>query len=335
MRAAFQTTKGVELKEISLRPLAPDEIRLKVDACGICGTDLLEPPPGAIKETGFGHEIAGEILETGSAVLHLHPGQKIALESSSACGLCSHCRNAQQELCTDLRHFGKLGQFGMAEQMIAPAVSAVPYEGLSPEIACLSEPLGVAIDMVRLAEIHPDSNVLITGPGPIGLMALALVRRMGARRVFVAAHSSSSARIALAKRWGADAIVDPDVTPLDQFDYGGPLDRALVTTPPATLPSVCQALGRGGIISFIGIRWGEGTWATLDINAFHFKKLQLRASFASPALFTPLALQYLREGVVNGEELISHRFPLSRIAEAFAAARNKATAIKVVVQPNP
>jgi L-iditol 2-dehydrogenase len=333
MKAAFWTAEGVTLREIPIRSPGPDEILLKVEACGICGTDLLEPADGR-REGGFGHEIAGEILETGSAVLHLRPGQKIALESSSACGLCAQCRNARQELCSDLRHFGKLGQFGMAERMIAPAVSAVPYEGLTPDVACLSEPLGVAIDMVRLAEIHPDAHVLIMGPGPIGLMALALVRRMGVRRIFVAAHNSSRARIALANRWGADAVFDPQETPLDRYDFGGRLDRALVTTPPATLPAVARVMSRGGIISFIGIRWGQGTWATFDINDFHFRKLQLRASFASPALFTPLALQYLQDGLVDGPALISHRFPLSRIADAVAAARDRASAIKVVVHPN-
>jgi len=93
-------------------------------------------------------------------------------------------------------------------------------------------------------------------------------------------------------------------------------------------------MSRGGIISFIGIRWGQGTWATFDINDFHFRKLQLRASFASPAFFTPLALQYLQDGLVDGPALISHRFPLSRIADAVAAARDRASAIKVVVHPN-
>jgi L-iditol 2-dehydrogenase len=334
MKAAFKKGSKVHLKDITLRPIGPDEIRLRVEACGICGTDLLRAPGDDAYESELGHEIAGVVLETGTAVSNVRVGQKIVLESSSACGQCENCRNMRQELCTDWRSFGKLKQHGMAEEMIAPAISAVPYEGLTPEVACLSEPLGVAIDMVRLAEIEPTSNVLMTGPGPIGLMALALVRRMGARRVFYSAFAAEKARVEIARRFGADQIIDPSATPLEKYDFGCVLDRALVTTPPSTLPSVCKALGKGGIVSFIGIQWGEGTYATFDINAFHFKKLQLRASFASPALLTPLALQYLREGVVDGAALISHRFPLDKAAEAMATAADRERAVKVVVTGN-
>jgi L-iditol 2-dehydrogenase len=331
MKAAFKQGDRVFLKDIALRPVGPDEIRMRIEACGICGTDLLRAPGDEKYESGLGHEVAGEVIETGAAVTNVAVGRKIVLESSSACGQCANCRNMRQELCTDWRSFGRIKQVGMAEEMLSPAISAVPYEGLTPEVACLSEPLGVAIDMVRLAEIAPTSNVLITGAGPIGLMALALVKRMGARRVFYSAFAAEKARVAVARRFGADVVIDPSVTPLEKHDFGCALDRALVTTPPATLPGVCQALGKGGIVSFIGIQWGDGTYATFDINAFHFKKLQLRASFASPALLTPLALQYLREKIVDGEALISHRFPLNKAPEAMAAAADRASAVKVVV----
>jgi len=90
---------------------------------------------------------------------------------------------------------------------------------------------------------------------------------------------------------------------------------------------------KGGIVSFIGIGYGENAYCKFDVNAFHFKKLQLRASFASPALYTPRALQCLREGLVDGAALISHRFPLSRIAEAMEVARDPSRAVKVIINP--
>jgi len=331
MKAAFKKGEAVGLREVALRAPGPEEIRLRVEACGICGTDL-HVVPGE-EEAPFGHEVAGRIVEAGAAAGGLAVGQRVALESSTPCGRCANCRNARQELCSDLKSFFITGTMGCAAEMLAPAISAVPYEGLSPEVAALSEPLGVAIDLVRLAEVGLDSNVLILGPGPIGLMALALVKRMGARRVFVSAYSRQPARAEMARRLGADEVVDPLEAPIEERDFGCEIHRILVTTPPPTLPGAFRAAAKRAIIAFIGIAHGEGAFCRFDANQFHFKKLQLRASFASPALYTPLALQYLREGVVEGEALISHRFPLARIAEAMATARDKARALKVMVTP--
>jgi threonine dehydrogenase-like Zn-dependent dehydrogenase len=330
MKAAFKHGDTVTLRDIALRPLRKDEIRLGVTACGICGTDL-HRHPGEQKEAPFGHEVSGTILEVGAGVTDLAVGQQVVLESASACGRCANCRNCRQELCTDIKSFFHLGFLGFAQEMIAPAISAIPCEDLTPDVACLSEPLGVAIDMVRLAEIETTSNVLLMGAGPIGLMALALVKRRGARRVFFVAYKHHTARLRLVERFGADAIIDPNETRLESHDFGCPIDRVLVTSPPTTLNSAFAVAAKGGIISYIGIAYGDGAFCRFEANDFHFKKLQLRASFASPALYTPLALQVLREGVVEGAALVSHRFPLSMIGEAVEVARDKRTAVKVVV----
>lgn len=332
MKAAFKKGTDVFLKDIELRPLKPDEIRLKVTACGICGTDLLQAP-GEQEEAQFGHEIAGTILETSSAVPLLPIGQKIVLDSATPCGRCDNCRNARQELCTNIQSFWSIPSFGLAEEMPAPAICAIPCDDLPPDIATLQEPLGVAIDMVRLADIEVNSNVLIMGLGPIGLMALTLVKRAGAKRIFVSGHKRRTRRVELAKQFGADAFIDPTERLLEDYNFGCEIDRILVTSPPKTLACAFQVAAKGAVISFIGIAHGDGAFCTFNVNDFHFKKLQLRASFASPALFGPLALQYLREGVVDGKALISHRFPLEKIAEAMDVARNDPSAVKVVVMP--
>lgn len=333
MKAAFKRGATATLRDIPLRELAPDEIRVKIQACGICGTDLHLNPDEADHESAFGHEAAGLVVEKGCGVTCLEVGRQVVIESATPCGFCSYCKNAQQELCTDIKSFWHSGYFGFAEEMITPAITAIPCDDLPPHIACLSEPLGVAIDLVRLADIKPESNVLLLGPGAIGLMALAIVRHMGARRVFVSGHRRSAARLALAERIGMDGFFDPTETPLAEVDFGCAIDRVLVTAPPPTLSSAFQLACKGGIISFIGIGYGDSAHCKFDVNDFHFKKLQLRASFASPALYTPRALQYLREGVVDGEALISHRFALDRIAEAMAVARDPSRAVKVIVEP--
>jgi L-iditol 2-dehydrogenase len=332
MKAAFRKGEDVFLKDVQMPALKPDCIRLRVAACGICGTDLhWNSKPS--KDSPFGHEVAGVVAEVGSAVTNVQVGQTVALESSSACGQCAACRNMDQELCPNLRVFWGAGPaLGFAQEMISPAQCAVPYEGMTPEVACLSEPLGVAIDTVRLADIRITSNVAIVGSGPIGLMILQLVKRMGARRVFVAGRKRQPNRLEQARRLGADDVVVTDDTPLAAFKYGCGIDRIISTVSPSTLPETFELAVKGGVITFIGLGEGQQATCSFDANKFHFKKLQLRASFAAPAMFTPLALTYLKEGVVDGEALISHRFPLDGIAEAVRAARS-ADAVKVVVMP--
>jgi threonine dehydrogenase-like Zn-dependent dehydrogenase len=333
MQAAFKQGTTIRLGEAPDPVMQANDIRVQVAACGVCGTDLHVWPGSESRESMFGHEIAGTVVEVGPAAGNVTVGQKVVLDSATPCGRCANCKNTRQELCTDIQSFFFRNSFGLAERVIAPGICAVPCADLTPDVACISEPLGVAIDMVRLADIRPDSNVLVLGPGPIGLMALALAKRMGARRVFLSAFARETPRIAVARQFGVDEVVDPQVTPLDQVKFGCDIDRILVTTPPPTLTDAMNVACKGGIISFIGIAWGESAYCRFDANAFHFKKLQLRASFASPALYTPLALQYLREGVIDGNALISHRFPLSQIEQAMQTARDVTRAVKVVVLP--
>jgi threonine dehydrogenase-like Zn-dependent dehydrogenase len=328
MIAAYKKNREVILKEKHLRELNPREIRLKVEACGICGTDL----SGEDKDfSPFGHEVAGEIVECGCGVDYLRVGQKVVLDSATPCGRCSSCKDGKQELCEDIQSFFFLEEFGFSEEMIAPGESAIPYDMLSPQAATLQEPLGVAIDMVRLGEIGKDNNILIIGLGPIGLMAAALVKRANANRVFVSDFKERSARIELAVKWGADEFVDPKE--LTDYNFNCQIDRILVTAPPSTLDQAFRTACKGAIISFIGIGHGDAAFCRFDANEFHFKKLQLRASFASPALFGPQALRYLIDGTVKGEDLISHTFSLKRIQDAMDIARESPDALKVVVIP--
>lgn len=328
MKVAFRKGNQIKFKEMERLEPQENQIRLKVDVCGICGTDIHD---SSGEEQKFGHEIAGEIIALGPGVTHLKVGQKIVLDSATPCGRCGNCKNGLQELCTDIQSFYYLDQFGFAEEMNAPAISAIPYTSLEPAVACLQEPLGVAIDLVRLGDITTDSNVLVVGQGPIGLMATAIARMQGAKRVYVTDFASKVTRKKVAESLNIDGFIDAEKEDLSQFFADKPIDRVLVTAPPPALVDAINYSDKGAIISFIGIGHGDSARIEFDANEFHFKKLQLRASFASPAMFGPLALSYLMEGRVPGKELISHTFKLSDLEEAMAVAQGDPLALKVIV----
>ncbi|MCC6442632.1 MAG: zinc-binding dehydrogenase [Armatimonadetes bacterium] len=217
--------------------------------------------------------------------------------------------------------------------MVAPTICAIPYGGISPAEACVTEPLGVAIDMSRLADIEIGSHVVVSGLGAIGLMALRLAKLSGAGRIYACDVSSAGLRLEMAKRFGADEVICADKIALQEYAFPRPPDRFLVSSPPRTLKTMFDIAAKGAILSFIGIQYGEGANLTFDANEFHFKKLQLRASFASPALYTPRAYELIRTGMVDAAALITHRFPLSQIHTALrTAACDRGSAIKVVVE---
>ncbi len=333
MKTAYM--KGIDnliIKDADLWDIEDNEIKIAVDACGICGTDVTSALDGADDFRPFGHEVAGTIIEVGRNAKNLHIGQKVALESASACGRCLNCRDTKQELCTDVQSFFFKTSFGFAEEMISPAICAIPYEGISPAEACVSEPLGVSIDMHRLADIRIGSHVVVSGLGPIGLMALRLARLSGAEKIYACDLSTAKIRLDMAKQFGADEIIKVDETPLDQYKFDIAPDRFMVSSPPRTLNSMLNIAAKGAIISYIGIKYGEGANVTFNANDFHFKKLQLRASFASPALYTPMALNLIKTGAIDAKALITHQYALSDLSSALKeAAYNTGEALKVVI----
>ncbi len=329
-RAAFyRGVDDVVLQETQFQSVGLAERIIRVDACGICGTDINAILRGSVDYVQVGHEIAGRVIEPDGTVSATH----IVLESSSACGRCYACRNGRQDLCTDVKSFFARPYFGMAERMLTPEISVLAYDGLEPAVATLAEPLGVAIDLCEVAGITSSSTVLVVGLGPIGLMAVRLAKLAGAARIYAATFSGRKRRNQLALEFGADELIYEDEKPLHSRKLDPAPDRILITAPPPAVGTCISPAAKGAILVFIGVGHGDNDWMKLPANEFHFKKLQLRASFAAPALRTPLALDLLRTGRVEGAKLVSHRIPLSEAARAIrVACLDKNEAIKVVVE---
>ncbi len=335
MKAAFAKAPfNIELRDIPAPKPGVDEVLVRIGACGVCGTDVHVAEKQAADEfMSLGHEIGGTIVELGPAVKGLTVGDRVAVENSSPCGSCDPCENGDPERCESFLHLN--GQPGMAEYISAPARAIVRGGDMGFADIALAEPLTVALHVTTTASIPFESDVVVMGPGPIGLMAVKIAKRMGARRVFLAGRSHSRARLQLGADLGADEIIEVDKEDLvsavlRKCPLG--VHRAIVTSTPPTLPEAFRLMKYGGVVAFIGIDWGGEQVISFDANEFHFKKLQLRASHAVPNSFFPMALDMIRRGEIDPARFISHTFPLAQAAEAVkTAAFDKASAIKVMV----
>lgn len=325
----------VTFETVTLREPGAGEAIIDVLACGICGFDMeIAESLATNGPQSFGHEICGRVRQVGPGVTHVQAGDIIALESGSFCCDCDLCRNGRVDLCNKGAGFWSGQSMGFSEAMIVPARNIVPARGIDPMTAVLAEPCGVAVDMVKVAEIGLTDKVLLVGSGPIGMMALPLIRRATAGPVVVANRSKGKLEKAL--RLGADKAVSTNDISLPDLgkEFGG-FDRVLITAPPDVIPECITATSFGGYIVYIGSNFRSGGVIPLDTHALHFGKKQLRPSFASPALYLPEALTLMHTGVIPPKEIVSHVFPLSKLAEAIDAVRTLRDEVcKVVVVPD-
>ncbi len=310
------------------------EVLVRVLACGICGTDAEAFRSHLTDWHRRGHEYSGEVVAVGEGVTSLRPGDLVAGIGSLPCGRCPRCQRGELSYCARPLWFG--GD-ALAEFLCKPAEFFFPIPDLTPEEGALMEPLTVAIDLVRDGNVHLGSKVLLIGAGPIGLMALRLCQEAGAARCYVSHPSTSAARAQLASEWGADAILFPDreeiVARMSELEPDG-VDSVLVTIKPSLgIPQAAQVCAVGGTIAFIGMEWKQETDIRLNIDRFHFRKVRLVGSNHNPCnLLYPQAADLLRRKVIEVNRLVSHRFSLDDIADAFrVAVEQRGKVVKVMV----
>ena len=330
-----------QLRELPTPEAGPGEVVVKVIACGVCGTDLHFLHHNE-DWTPLGHEVVGIIVSVGPHVTRWQGGEAVIVENHTGCGVCEQCKNGRALYCQNLTTYMN-DRAGFADylRVRADMVQIYDEEALTPGQAALAEPLTVALDLLQRADLDLNDEVAVFGPGPIGLMLTRLAKLRGARRVFLTGSNRSTPRgrhrLEVGRQMGADIVLadaeDDIVTEINAAVPQG-VDRALVTAPPRTLLQAFEIARFGAIIGFIGIEFGEGGEATFDVNAFHFKKLQLRASHAIPNHHFPVALDLLARRVVDPDLLVSHTFSLDEYENAFRTLADPGQAvIKAIIIP--
>ena len=331
----FQAPYQFELREVALRAPKRDEVVVRVCACGFCGHDLILARYAAKEWQPFGHEFSGVVEEIGADVTNVSVGDCVAIETSTFSFLGEEARNGRPELDLNGPSYMNLphSAMGFAERTVVPACLCVKTNGIPFKQACYLEPMGVAYDLILTADIQLGDDVLILGLGAIGLMALQMARRSGARRVYAADRSYHTARLELAKAYGADEIIRTDEVDLASYPFArGGVNRVLVTTPPATIDLATRVACVGGVVAFLGISYGEQAMVSFDSNVVHLKKLQIRASNAIPALYFPRCIDLLRAEMVDVSRLTTHTFPLDDAANGIMTyLADKHSAVKAVL----
>jgi threonine 3-dehydrogenase len=264
----------------------------------------------------------GEIVEVGSNVSDFHPGEIVSGEGHVVCGRCRHCLAGRRHLCANAIGLG-VGRDGAFAEYVALPMSNVwhHWPGIDPEVAAIFDPLGNAVH-TALAFPVLGEDVLVSGAGPIGLMATAVVRHAGARYIVVS--EPNAYRRELARRLGADLAVDPGER--DLHDVQGELgmvegfDVALeMSGNAAALRAAISNMAHGGGIAILGIPTAD---VTLDVNEIVFKMLTLRGIYGREMYETWYKMSVMLQSGLDVTPAITHRFSFREHDAAFAAARS-------------
>ncbi len=320
----------------------PDEaqVLVRVLACGVCGTDINFVRDWEDEPMALGHEIAAEVVEVGKNVTTVKPGDQVIVEDCTMCGVCENCKAGQPQFCRNM--YGIDDQPGMGQYMLVRFNSLVPYQGLEPSVACLTEPLAVSLTSVLNARIPLGGSVVVLGPGPLGLMSARVAKLQGAGYVAITGLPGDTpcerARLDRAAQMGCDDVFEVGKHDLEaEIKRRCPqgVDRVIVSSPPESLHDALKIIKFGGIITFYGLHFGGRSTIPIDINDLVFRKISLVPTFAEPAINFPVAIRLLREGLVDGAQLVSHTFAYQDARQVMQAIiEGSQPIIKAVMLPN-
>jgi threonine 3-dehydrogenase len=314
---------GAQIREIPVPSPGPGELLIRVEAASVCGTDVhierwddwardnFGPPPMT-----FGHEMAGLVVANGPGATRVAVGERVTVETHIVDWICYQCRTNRAHVCQNMRILGVHMPGAFAEYVVLPEMNAWVYEGLSAEIAALQEPLGNAVHAAFVEEVAGET-ALVTGCGPIGLMAIGVLKKAGARTVI--ATDINEERRDMAERMGADVVMDgrDEVVERvrDETDGNG-VDIVLeMSGAQAALHQGLAAVTNGGRVSLLGTHTQP---ATMDLSEeVIFKGIRIYGITGRRLFDTWYRTTALLEEGLDLTPIITHRLPLSEYAQAF------------------
>jgi len=323
---------GIEVRNVAIPKVKPGWTLIKIKACGICGSDVhvYEWTPGYEVIVPFmpcilGHEFSGEVIRVGEGTTDVEKGNRVFMGPSRV------YRTRQNRKLP--KGYGPFASGGMAEYALVPTdmLWKLP-ETVSYDVGAMVEPLHVAMQAVFLSKIMPGERAVILGPGPIGLLTLLSLKAAGVF-VFMIGKAVDEQRLRLAKRLGADVVlnadeVDPVSSVLDVSREG--VDSVFEATGvPATIQQGLNMVKKNGKVIAIGIHSSSASINMLDLVR---SSKHLIGSYGGPLSVWTRELALLAQGLINPKPLVSHKLPLDKAESGFEQCIKK-TGIKILLTP--
>jgi threonine 3-dehydrogenase len=319
-----KSERGLWLEDVPEPKTGLNDVLIRVDRTGICGTDLhiykwdawaqkTIPVPMVV-----GHEFVGEIVEVGSNVKDFSPGQIVSGEGHVVCGHCRNCLAGRRHLCADTKGVGVNRPGAFAEYLALPMSNVWVHNGVDRDIAAIFDPFGNAVHTALSFDVLGE-DVLITGAGPIGIMAAAIVKHAGAR--FVVITDVNEYRLELARKMGVTLAVNPAKQNLknvqkelgmkEGFDVGLEMSGN-----PAAFRDMIDHMAHGGKIAMLGI---PSEQIAIDWNKVVFNMLTIKGIYGREMYETWYKMTVMLQSGLDISPVITHRFHYTEFEKGFAA----------------
>jgi threonine 3-dehydrogenase len=315
--------RGIWLKDIEEPSIGHNDVLIKVRRTAICGTDIhiyqwddwaskTIPVPIAV-----GHEFSGEVVECGVEVKGFEPGDRVSAEGHVTCGVCRNCRAGRRHLCMNTVGVGVNRAGAFADYIAVPAFNVFKLSAaISDDMASILDPLGNATHTALSFDLVGE-DVLITGAGPIGIMAVAIARYAGARHIVIT--DVNDYRLGLARKMGASIALNVSSGSIDQtmkdlgmeegFDVGMEMSGN-----PSAIGDMLRTMHHGGNVALLGIPPAE---TAIDWNQVIFKGLTMKGIYGREMFETWYKMSSMLQSGLNIEPVITHRFALADYQQAF------------------
>jgi L-iditol 2-dehydrogenase len=336
--AMYYNNRDIRLEEIPVPGIGPDELLVRMQACGICGSDVLEWYRIKKAPLVLGHEMTGKIVQAGNNVEKYKAGDRVFVSHHVPCNTCRYCLTEHHTVCDTLRTTNFIPG-GFAEFIRVPKINVdrgvfrLPDE-ITYEEGTFIEPLACVLRGQRIARLQPGQTVLIIGGGIVGLLYLKLARALGASSVVVT--DINKKRLEFAERFGAKAAIpaDEDVPEhLKEINKGHLADLVVVATGvTGAIHMAWKTADRGGTV-LIFAPPEPGIDISLPLYDIWHDGITITTSYAGSPSDISEAMELMRSKNVVVRDMITHRFPLARASDGFALVENAQDSLKVIINP--
>ena len=337
--AMWYSNRDVRLEEMPTPQIGRGELLVRVEACGICGSDVMEWYRRDKAPLVLGHEVGGRIAAVGEGVERYREGERVSAAHHVPCNTCHYCLSGHHTVCNTLRQTN-FDPGGFAEYIRLPAINVeygvfpLPDE-VSFEEATFIEPIACVLRGQRLAQIQPGQSVLVIGSGIAGLLHIQLARALGAGSIV--ATDISNYRLEAAQHFGADiAIHAEEYSPerLRQVNQGRLADLVIVCTGvTSAIDQALESVERGGTVLFFAPT-NLGVTIPISINDLFWRNdITLTTSYAGSPADYMAALELIQARRVLVNEMITHRLGLAETGLGFQLVAKAQNSIKVIIEP--
>lgn len=337
--ARWYSNSDVRVEELPVPDIGAGEILVRIEACGICGSDVMEWYRIDRAPLTLGHEVGGQVVEVGEGVQDYHQGDRVTIAHHVPCNTCKYCLSGHHTMCDTLRttnfYPGGLSEFvRLPEIVVDRGVFMIP-DTMSYMAATFIEPLACVLRGLRKTKMRPGDTVLVIGSGIAGLLYIQLAKHMGAETII--ATDISKYRLDMAKKLGADVVINANedvILRVKELNNGYLADVVVLCT--GATSAVRQALDTidrsGTVLFFAATR--PGVEIPFSVNdTFWRNDVTLTTSYAASPDDYREALEMINRGVINTELMTTHVLPMDDVARGFQLVAEAGESVKVIIEP--